>query len=463
MTAPEVPPAAAAPSTGVRPPFGLHWSGRAGALAAAAAPPRGTLRRDRALDLGPPDAAHALVVGDNLDALKLLRSEHAGAVRLVYIDPPYNQGTDYLYADTFRSGMAGPESRHGAWLDLMLPRLVLARDLLAPDGVLFVSIGDGELAHLRLLLDEVFGERNFVGCVPRITKRTSNQGTHFAPSKDYLLAYARELDQLPPFHDLLDPAYGQRFRGQDARGRFATVALFQNALDPRPNQRYWIRCPDGTFVIPPGETLPAEVADGAFVVPQGPADRVWRWSHASYAARRDLLVWKQTARSPLRTPDGSRARWNVYTKYYLEDRLASGRRPRDFLLDVTNDQGTAELKALGLDDCFPFAKPVGLVRRLLHWIAAPDALVLDFFAGSGTTAQAVLEQNAADGGQRRFLLVQSAAATGRADFPTIADLTVERVRRAVARLDAASPARPGEDRGCRRFSVVEPTAHACQP
>ena len=176
MTAPEVPPAAPSPAAGPRQPFGLHWSGRAGALAAAAAPAQGTLRRDRELDLGSPHAGHALVVGDNLDALKLLRAEHAGAVRLVYIDPPYNQGTDYLYADTFRGGAPGAESRHGAWLDLMLPRLLLARELLAPDGVLFVSIGDSELAHLRLLLDEGFGARHFVGCVPRITKRPSHRG-----------------------------------------------------------------------------------------------------------------------------------------------------------------------------------------------------------------------------------------------------------------------------------------------
>ena len=445
-------------------PFGLSWPGKAEARSEASSPVHGVLQRrsgpvaDETQGSVATNAGHTIVAGDNLEVLKLLRPTLGGAVRMIYIDPPYNAGTDYLYDDSFAAAPTrnSPTDgrRHARGLSMMLPRLLLARELLQSDGVMFVSIGDHELAHLRLLCDEVFGERQFVGCVPRIAKRTSNKGTHFAPSKDYVLVYARELAELPPFMAAVDPAYGKRFRGTDARGRFATVALYQNALDPRPNQRYWIRCPDGTFAIPPGETMPAEVADGAFVAPRSAVDRVWRWSHASYAERRELLVWKPSQRSPLRMPDGSRSAWNIYTKYYLEDRLRSGLRPRDFLDDVTNDQGTAELKALGLDDCFPFAKPVGLVRRLLQWIDARDALVLDFFAGSGTTAQAVLEQNAADGGNRCCVLVQSPNPTGRSDFPTIADLTIERVRRARNQLDATEPARAGEPREVQVFDLL---------
>lgn len=419
--------------------YGLCWPGKAAARAAAAVPPRAALR----LRPGGPapvfPGGHTILVGDNLEALKLLLPDCRGAVRLCYIDPPYNGGTDHLYPDRFRARRtSGSTGRHGPWLDLLLPRLLLARELLREDGVLFASIGDEELAHLRLLGEEVFGERNFVGCVARVTKRTSNKGIHFAPSKDYLLAFARDKRRLPPFHEVVGPDYADRFRGSDPRGRFATVALYQQALDPRPNQRYWIRCPDGSFCIPPGETLPDPVEDGVPVAPRSPRDRVWRWSHASYRQRRELLVFKATKTSPLRTPDGGRSAWNVYTKYYLDDRLARGLRPRDFLDGLTNDQGTAELKALGLDDRFPFAKPTGLVRRLLHWIADPDALVLDFFAGSGTTGHAVLAQNAADGGRRRFLLVQSPEPTGADDFPTIAELTIERVRRAAAQFAGPS-------------------------
>jgi adenine-specific DNA-methyltransferase len=450
--------AAAAPE-----PFGLSWPGKAAAWAAAAAPARHELLPAPAL--AGPD--HLLVVGDNLEALRLLQPLR-GQVRLAYIDPPYNAGTDYLYADRFRGSHAGPARRHAAWLDLMAPRLLLLRELLAANGVLFASIGGTEHAHLRLLCDEVFGARHHVASVARVTKRSSNQGRHFAPSHDHLLVYARDRRQLPPFHDLPRAGDAAKFRGTDARGAFATVALFQNGLDPRPNQRYWVQCPDGSLAIPPGPSLPAVAADGAQVTPASHADRCWRWSRASYLAKQDLLVFRRSTRSPLRTPDGSRSAWNVYTKYYAADRSAAGRRPRDFVDDLTNDQGTAELRALGLDDCFPFTKPVGLLRRILHWIDARDALVVDCFAGSGTTGQAVLEQNAADGGTRRCILVQSPEATGRADFPTIAALCAERLLRAQRQLDAQQPARPGERREFAavqfqtvQFQTVQPAASPC--
>ncbi|MBL8723397.1 MAG: hypothetical protein JNK49_05090 [Planctomycetes bacterium] len=440
-------------------PFGLSWPGKAAAWAAAAVPAHAALAPAHAL--AGPD--HLLVVGDNLEALRLLQPLR-GQARLAYIDPPYNAGTDYLYADRFRGSHAGPARRHAAWLDLMAPRLLLLRELLAGNGVLFASIGSTEHAHLRLLCDEVFGAKHHVASVARVTKRSSNQGRHFAPSHDHLLVYARDRSQLPPFHELPRADDAARFRHSDARGAFATVALFQNGLDPRPNQRYWVQCPDGSLAIPPGPSLPATAADGAQVTPASHADRCWRWSCASYLAKKDLLVFRRSPRSPLRTPDGSRSAWNVYTKYYAEDRRAAGRRPRDFVDDLTNDQGTAELRALGLDDCFPFTKPVGLLRRILHWIDAPDALVVDCFAGSGTTGQAVLEQNAADGGSRRCILVQSPEATGRNDFPTIAELCAERLLRARRKLDAQQPPRHGER---RQFVAVQlagsPTNAAAAP
>lgn len=434
-------------------PFGLSWPGKARALAAADVRATTALADPSALQ-GP---SHLLLVGDNLEALRLLQPLR-GKVRLAYIDPPYNAGTDYLYTDRFRGDHAGPARRHAAWLDLMAPRLVLLRELLGPDGVLFASIGTAEHAHLRLLCDELFGAKHRVGSVARLTKRTSNQGRHFAPSHDHLLVYARDRGRLPPFHDLPRPADDRRFRFVDARGRYATVALFQNGLDPRPNQRYWVQCPDGSLAIPPGPSLPERAEDAAQVTPASHADRCWRWSRASYLAKRDLLVFRRSQRSPLRAPDGSRSAWNVYTKYYAEDRSAAGRRPRDFVDDLTNDQGTADLRALGLDDCFPFTKPVGLLRRILHWIDAKDALVVDCFAGSGTTGQAVLEQNAADGGTRRCILVQSPEATGRTDFPTIAALCAERLVRARERLDGRQPARPDERREFAIMALVAPTA-----
>jgi len=214
------------------------------------------------------------------------------------------------------------------------------------------------------------------------------------------------------------------------------VGLYQAALDPRPNQRYWIECPDGELVMPPGNVFPSEQRDGAFVRPESNEDKVWRWSYESYFAKRNLLIFRKSKQTPLVTPDGSPAKWNIYTKYYLEDRLADGIRPRDFIDDITNDQGTNDLKALGLNDQFDFPKPVGLIERLIGWLHDKDAIVLDFFAGSGSTGQAVLELNLADGGHRKFILVQLPEPTDRKDYKTIAEITKERVRRVIKKLEA---------------------------
>ncbi len=411
--------------------YGLTWPGKAASSAAISAPAQAVLCTLPSEGVRH-QARHLFIEGDNLDALKLLQPSYAEKIRIVYIDPPYNTGNDYLYPDNFRDSSALGGCLHANWLNMMYPRLSLAKKLLSANGVIFVSIGDEELANVLLMLNEIMGEGNRLGIVSRVTKRSSNKGTHFAPSKDHLLVYARDLTQVPPFMEDQGERYRARFNQCDERGAFAVVGLYQAALDARPNQRYWVECPDGSLAIPPGETFPFERYDGAQVAPTTPKDKVWRWSRQSYFERKHLLVFKESSRSPLLTPNGEQSRWNVYTKYYLEDREERGTRPRDFLEDVTNDQGAAALRRLGLEDVFPFAKPVELVRRCLRWVNDSDAICLDFFAGSGTTAQAVLEQNAEDGGQRSFILVQSAEPTGRADYPTIAEIAKERVRRLLA-------------------------------
>ena len=439
----------------------LTWNGKGRARDVAQAPPVGELRPCLEESVDWDTTQNLLIEGDNLEVLKLLLDGYGGRVKMIYIDPPYNTGNAFTYRDHFRDSVAGylqltgqanADGRrlradaeisgryHTDWLNMMYPRLDLARSLLREDGVIFISIGDNEVANLRIICDELFGEENCLGCVARVAKKTSNKGAYFAPSKDYVLVYARRAECVAPFMDAVDPAYASRFTGRDDRGRYATVGLYQAALDPRPNQRYWIACPDGSLAIPPGEVFPDEAVDGAQVKPRSRRDRVWRWSRTSYLARKHLLVFKKSTRSPLLTPDKSPSKWNVYTKYYLEDRLNDGIRPRDYLDDITNDLGTAALKSLGMDDFFEFAKPPELVRRLMQWLGDRDGIYLDFFAGSGTTAQAVLEQNAEDGGSRRFILVQlpepcprdSVAAQG--GCHTIADICRERVRRVIVRL-----------------------------
>ncbi len=436
--------------------FGLTWPGKANCMRVVQQPSVGTLVPDRAGSVDFDATGNVIIEGENLEVLKLLQKSYYGKVKMIYIDPPYNTGNEFIYPDNFAEPLAAylrlsgqtdgngqrlttnteTEGRyHSNWLNMMYPRLFLARNLLREDGVIFVSIDDHELQNLRLLMNELFGEENFLGCVTRVSKKTSNKGTHLAPSKDYVAIYGRDLNLVKPFMDEPADNYSSRFDGLDERGAYATVGLYQAALDSRPNQRYWVECPDGSLAIPPGNVFPQDLVDGAMVRPESNSDKVWRWSRDAYNQKKDLLVFKKTKRSPLVTPDGTASAWNVYTKYYLEDRLKEGIRPRDFLDGITNDQATIELKALGLDEAFSFAKPAGLVERLLTWLADPEAVVLDFFAGSGTTGHAIMQLNAKDGGSRRFILVQLPE-PAEGDFTNIAQITRERIRRAAQAIAA---------------------------
>lgn len=351
-----------------------------------------------------------LIEGDNYHALSVLNYTHAKKVDVIYIDPPYNTGNkDFIFNDRYVD--REDAYRHSKWLAFMEKRLKLAKNLLKDTGVIFISIGEDEVTQLKLLMDsaDLFGENNFIVNIARVSKKTSDKGTHFAPSKDYVLVYSRNSAILKPFNEVLDDSYKSRFKQTDKRGLYATVGLYQSALDPLrgcSNQRYYIKCPDGTFVIPPGKVMPSKIKDGAKVAPKTKNDKIWRWTADTYLRKKDYLVFKKTKKSPLITSDGRRADWNVYTKYYLEDRIEAGKRPRDFIDQFPNEQGTREIDALGLKEFFPYPKPVGLIKYLISisMTNRTNNVVLDFMAGSGTTAHAVLELNKEDGGNRQFIL-----------------------------------------------------------
>lgn len=445
--------------------YQLDWPGKRAASFTANAPIAKTLRPIREESVDFDNTENLFIEADNLDALKLLQGSYLGKVKLIYIDPPYNTGNDFVYQDNLHqttadhlrnSGQVSSEGIrlvtnlesngrfHSDWLSMIYPRLKLARSLLSDDGLIVISVDDGEHSGLVQVCKELFGEKNYLASVARVTKKTSNKGVHFAPSKDYLVTVARNSAALGPLMDEVPLDYKKKFTGNDERGPFATVGLYQATLDPRPNQRYWVECPDGSFVLPPGSSRPRNVADGENVAPQSREDRVWRWSFATYREQKELLVFKETATSPLQDQDGKQAKWNVYTKYYLEDRLEDGIRPRDFLDGITNELGTKSLIELGLGGFFDYAKPPQLIRRILSWIADKEALVVDFFAGSGTTAHAVMEQNLADGGRRRYICIQvaeeldSKSEAARAGFSSISELSRERIRRAAAKLVEAA-------------------------
>jgi adenine-specific DNA-methyltransferase len=247
-----------------------------------------------------------LIEGDNYHSLAVLNFTHQESVDFIYIDPPYNTGNnDFIYNDKYVD--REDPYRHSKWLAFMEKRLKLAKKLLKEDGVIFVNIGDDEFAQLKLLLDDpsVFTEKNFIACIPRVAKTASNKGKYFAPSIDYILAYAKNIEKLPLFKDDVDTSL---YRKKDEKGFYRDdVALYQSALDSRPNQRYFIKCPDGSLVIPPGDTLPDKKKDAAFIKPNSEKDKVWRWTYSTYLKNKELLVFKQTKNSPLLNQNGDQA------------------------------------------------------------------------------------------------------------------------------------------------------------
>jgi adenine-specific DNA-methyltransferase len=279
----------------------------------------------------------------------------------------------------------------------MEKRLQLAKNLLKEDGVIFISIGEQEASNLNLLCGKIFRHENFLTLISRISKTASDLGSHFAPSCDYVVCYAKNKANIDTssFYDEVDE---DLYTKEDRDGKYRDdIALYQSSLnDLRPNQKYFIQCPDGSKVIPPCSKLDEVMREG---------DGRWRWSKETYLKQKHLLVFKETKNSPLLNENGKKAKYNIYTKSYLEERRDKGVKPRNFLVDkkFLNRRGSDYLKTLGLD--FPYSKPKELIEHLLKIThIKKDAIILDFFAGSGTTGEAVLDLNKEDVGKRKFIL-----------------------------------------------------------
>jgi len=345
------------------------------------------------------------IEGDNYHSLTVLNYTHKGKIDFIYIDPPYNTGKkdEWKYNDKFID--ENDSYRHAKWLNMMEKRLELSKHLLKENGVIFISIGEQEVSNLNLLCGKIFRHENFLTIISRISKTASDKGSHFAPSCDYIVCYAKNKANIDTsnFYDEVDE---DLYTKEDENGKYRDdIALYQSALDTRPNQRYFIKCPDGSLVIPPGKSMPKEKKEGAKANPIK-GDGVWRWAiDNGFKDKKHLLVFKKTKNSPLLDQNGNKAKYNIYTKSYLEERRDKGIKPRNFLVDkkFLNRRGSDYLKTLGLD--FPYSKPKELINHLMKIAHIPqDAIILDFFAGSGTTGEAVLDLNNKDKGKRRFIL-----------------------------------------------------------
>ncbi|CTW70148.1 site-specific DNA-methyltransferase [Escherichia coli] len=437
--------------------YGLNWHGKRQARQLALTPSRGTLRpcKDESVDWD--NTKNLMIEGDNLEVLKLLQKSYAGKVKLIYIDPPYNTGKDFVYSDNFQDNMknylemtgqtedgvrittnAETSGRyHTDWLNMIYPRLKLARNLLKEDGVIFISIDDAEVDNLKKVCSEIFGEENFVANIVWQKKYSpQNDATYFSDMHDHILVYAKQrknskndsngwnIDFLPR-SDEQNAAY--KNPDNDPRGVWKSVDLSVKTYSKAND--YSITTPSGRIVTPP-------------------ASRCWQVSEKRFAELcKENKIWF-----------GENGNNVPSIKRFLTE-------VQDGVVPTTwwsykecghNQEAKQELKKLmeGESVFFDTPKPLRLLDRILHLATTNDknSIILDFFAGSGTTAHATLNKNIADSGSRRYIAVQLPEKIDDEKYHTISELTKERLRRAGKKVREDNPEWKG-DVGFRVFKL----------
>lgn len=337
----------------------------------------------------PNPSPHALIEGDNLHALHTLQATHRDAVDVIYIDPPYNTGKEFMYNDKLID--AENEYRHSAWLSFMSKRLRLARNLLKPNGLIFISIDDNEQANLMLLCNQVFGQSNFIAQLIWAGKSGGQDAKTYNRLHEYVLVFAKDasLAQIRPElsdadlanYPLTDSNTGRKYKLQLAR-KWGAGSLRTD----RPNLFYPVVAPDGTECLP----MHSDGTEGR-----------WRWERSRFD--------REIAAGNVEFKADRSGNWIAYEKVWAPDEGDQVARPNSTFIPVetgTTATGSRELKAvLGKNHNFDYPKPVGLVRWILRCTVETDALILDFFAGSGTTLHAVAEHNAEYGTNHRCILV----------------------------------------------------------
>ena len=428
--------------------YQLNWPGKREALLTANAPIAKTLRpfRDESVDF---EATKNLFIeGDNLDALKLLQETYLGKVKMIYIDPPYNTGNDFIYEDDFAEGSDAYKLRsnqvdeegnrlvlntstngrfHSDWLSMMYARLKLSRNLLTNDGVIFISIDENEAANLRRLCDEIFGEANFVAQLTVIVKPEGRRYGFFAKTHDYVIVYCRNHEHASLNEIMVE---GLEHPHSDELGGFTLKGLRNRNVQAfnstnRPNLRYPffvdIENPDSNGFCKVS-TVPL---DGYLKVEASTVDglqSVWRWGKEKSEKEKDSLLAYKGSDGEIRVFQKER-KLSQMAKTVLADK------------EFISNKGTKELQALLGKGIFDFPKPVALVKLMATIGSNEDSIVLDFFSGSATTAHAVMQLNAEDGGSRRFIMVQIPEPTTegsealKAGYMNISDIGKERIRR----------------------------------
>ncbi|MGO8212101.1 site-specific DNA-methyltransferase [Rhizobium ruizarguesonis] len=433
--------------------YRLDWPGKNEALALSNSPIAKMLRPQRSESLDFDKTRNIFIEGDNLDAMKIIQNSYLGSVKLIYVDPPYNTGNDFIYDDDFtesrstylersnqtaHSGdrlVANTEANgrfHSDWLSMMYPRLRLARNLLKDDGAIFISIDDEEVHNLRKLCDEIFGAENFIAqFIWKARQFTDTRAkTNVSTDHEYVVAYAKNLGFSLKGVGRDESKFSNP--DNDPRGDWMSRSILGLATrDLRPNLHYDITEP-GT-----GRSFPPNPSTG------------WRYS---MERMREL-----TSEGRILFPknDDGRPREKKFRSEMKSDFIAF----RSIIDDVHTADGTQEIRSLFGADLFPFPKPVDLLASIVEQVTSDDDIVMDLFVGSGTTAQAVMQVNSSDGGQRRYIMVQLAEPCGekseayKAGYRTIAELSRERIRRAASKISKNSVMPNKVDVGFRAMRV----------
>ena len=420
----------------------LNWAGKSDAFRALQSPSTDTLVPCKEESINFDTTGNLFIEGENLEVLKVLQKAYFGKIKMIYIDPPYNTGNDtFIYPDRFseskeeylgrigdkdetglmtREGLFRKNSKdsghyHSNWLSMMYPRLFLARNLLRDDGVIFVSIDDNEVHNLRLLMNEVFGEENFVEQI--IWKKTYGGGSkvkHIVGLHEYVLCFAKYKELVPIIDLPPNPETRKYYTGKDEkfdiRGPYRTQPLATTSMDERPNLRFPI------------------IWENEEIWPE----KQWQWSQEKVnraLKNNELIISKQSGK------------WSVRYKQYLYDETGEERSSKLFsILEGPFTQiGTQEIKdLLGEGEILAFPKPSDFIKNLISitW-GEKESIILDFFAGSCTTAHAVLALNKEDSGNRKFICVQlpekcdESSEAFKAGYKTIAEIGKERIRRVI--------------------------------
>ncbi|MCI7012221.1 MAG: site-specific DNA-methyltransferase [Clostridium sp.] len=428
--------------------YEFTWVGKKAAIVEANKPIRKTLRPCVAESKDWDTTENLYIEGDNLEVLKLLQESYLGKVKMIYIDPPYNTGNDFIYADDFKmeseewkveSGEWSEEGDrlfkntdtngrfHSDWCSMIYSRLMLARNLLADNGAIYISIDDKEFSNLKKICDEVFGYSNFVANLVWQSTAGSNTGTDIVTVTENILVYTKNRSMFT-FDGMIasDQSYALSDEYEGIRGKYALDKLDRRRVAGHYSEalNYGITMPDGTVRYPGG---------GAQKSTEG-WNYLWSKTKVEWGIANGFIEFKKT-----------NGEWSVYNKRYakMDNEGNLVERTIPFRNLITSDQcntaqGTSELRSLFEFRPFDFPKPSGLIRQLLLTAVRTDknALVMDFFSGSATTAHAVMRLNAEDGGCRRFVLVQvpekceADSEPHSAGYKNICEIGKERIRRA---------------------------------